>query len=74
MDAVSVVWEGGQTGLCGGGGGDLRVLGMFLRALCRDFHLLIALFYAEPPAGKAICGVFGTYGAWMDSLGLIYEL
>lgn len=27
MDAVSVCWEGGETGLCGGGGGELRVLG-----------------------------------------------
>ncbi|KAK9894192.1 hypothetical protein P389DRAFT_198278 [Cystobasidium minutum MCA 4210] len=46
------IWEGGETGLCGGGGGDIRVL--------------------EPPPGSEICGMFGTYGAWMDSLGLLY--
>lgn len=30
MDAVSVCWKDGQTGLCGGGGGDVRELGGLL--------------------------------------------
>lgn len=29
MDAVSIVWEHGQTGLHGGGGGEVRILGEY---------------------------------------------
>ena len=69
MDAISVVHEHGETGLCGGGGGELRVLGMRSASTALDKADHCSL---EPPPGSEICGFFGTSGAWMDSLGIVY--
>lgn len=69
MDAVSVVWEHGETGLVGSGGGDLRVLGEWLELWSLKSVADIRL---DAPSGSEICGLHGTAGAWMNSLGLLY--